>query len=492
MHKKIIIAGILVHILAAIFSVGYFQVDEHFQILEFTAFKLGIADENDIAWEFHDQIRPAIQPAFAFGMVKFFNLLSLKSPFFHATILRIISAILSVGCMYLLIISFIHEIKSEFLKRWFLFLSLMIWFLPYIHVRFSSENWTGLACWSGFALIFIPNLPQFGIKKKYIKELVVGVLFGLSFIFRFQTGLMIGGIFLWLLFIKKERILNLFVIFSGILLSLLLGFVIDHWFYGEWTFTAWNYFNINLLQNKVSSFGIEPWWYYFEEIVLKGVPPYSILIVFCTLIVWVFFPKHPLTWATIPFIAIHFLIGHKELRFLFPLLNILPLVFILSIQIIGENFRFNKLKKELKRIETPFIRLFIIINSICLLVVCLKPADMQIYLYQYIYNHYDPQTTELIYLKRNPFARAVPLNFYKDKDFKTIKMNDADEIRNHISNSEKKILFATLKFTLDPEVTSLKCSRVYQTLPEVVKYINFNHWMDRTPLWSLYECTTVE
>ena len=453
MNNKIIVAGILVHLLAAIFSVGYFQVDEHFQILEFTAYKLGVAEEGDLAWEFQDQIRPAIQPGFAYAIIKIANVLSLDNPFYHAMILRIISAFLSIGCMWLLLYAFNPEIKSNYLKRWFLFLSLLIWFLPYIHVRYSSENWSGLAFWSGFALLFISNIPVSGIKKKYIKELIIGVLFGLAFTLRYQTGLMIFGIFIWLGIIKKEKISRLSVTLIGFLLSACLGFLIDYWFYGEWTFTAWNYFSINLLQDKVSSFGIEPWWYYFEEILLKGVPPYSILIILSTLIVWIFLPKHPLTWATLPFIAVHFLIGHKELRFLFPLVNILPLVVILSIQIIAEDFRLDKLKRELKKIEKSFIRLFIVINTICLLVVCFKPADMQIYLYQYIYNHYDPAITELLYIKRNPFARAVPLNFYRNKNFKTIKMKNANDISDYISNSDKKILFATLEFKLDPEIS---------------------------------------
>ena len=492
MNKKIIIAGILVHLLAAVFSVGYFQVDEHFQILEFTAFKLGVAEEGDLAWEFHSQIRPAIQPSFAFAIIKILNIFAPENPFYQAMVLRIISAILSLGCMWLLLHALSPEIKSDYLKRWFFFLSLLIWFLPYIHVRFSAENWTGIAFWSGFALLLTTDIPNKGINKKYIKELIIGVLFGFSFILRYQTGIMFGGIFIWLAFIKKDKLQNLSVILIGFLLSTSLGFIIDYWFYGEWTFTIWNYFNINLLQDKISRFGIAPWWYYFEEIVLKGMPPYSLFIIFSTLIVWIFLPKHPLTWATIPFITVHFLIGHKELRFLFPLINILPFVVVLSIQIIAEDLRLEKLKRGLKRIEKPFVRLFIIINSICLLVVCFKPADMQIYLYQYIYDHYVPESTELLYIGRNPFARAIPLNFYKNKKLKTVRINTVDEIRDYISNTDKKILFATLNFKLDPEMGILNCSAVYHTLPEFVKYFNLNNWMDRTPLWSLYECTLPE
>lgn len=487
-NRNIIIAGLLAHLTAAIFSAGYFQVDEHFQILEFAAFKLGTAGESDLAWEYRERLRPAIQPALAYGLIKVFHALSSENPFWQATALRIVSALLSLACMFWLIRAFDREIRADFLKKWLLFFSLLTWFLPYLHARFSSENWAGLAFWSGFALLHLPRAGSSIAARYYLKEFLTGVLLGFSFIIRFQAGILIAGLGLWLIFIRKERYANLLAMSLGITAAVLIGVLADYWFYGEWAFTAWNYFRANILLDKVSQFGKEPWWYYFKEIFLKGVPPFSIFIILCPVFMWIYLPRHPLTWATLPFMLVHFLIGHKEMRFLFPLANIFPLMLILSVQAIREEARFHRLKTLAQRWRKPLLRLFLTVNTALLLIVSFKPADMQISLYQHIYDHYDPQTSEVLYIERNPFSRAVPLSFYKKKELKVRKIENPEELARYVSNSGKTILFATQKFKTDPALAGLECDRVYQALPRFVKYLNLNNWMERTPLWTLYEC----
>jgi phosphatidylinositol glycan class B len=87
-HRKLIIVGIVIHIITAVFSVGYYHVDEHFQILEFTSMKLGLAEENSLPWEYQAHLRPALQPAIAFMTIKAISFIGLDNPFFHATLLR--------------------------------------------------------------------------------------------------------------------------------------------------------------------------------------------------------------------------------------------------------------------------------------------------------------------------------------------------------------------------------------------------------------------
>lgn len=487
-NRKIIIAGALAHLCAAIFSAGYFQVDEHFQILEFAAFKLGIAGEQDLAWEYRERLRPAIQPALAYGLIKVFHALSAENPFWQAMALRIVSALLSLACMFWLIRAFEREIRADFLKKWLLFLSLLAWFLPYLHARFSSENWAGLAFWSGFALIHLPRPPSGAAARYYGREFLSGLLLGFSFIARFQAGVLIAGLGLWLIFIKKERCAKLLAMSLGIAAAVLIGVLADYWFYGEWTFTAWNYFRANILHDKVSQFGIQPWWHYFKEIFLKGVPPFSIFMIVCPIFMWIYLPRHSITWATLPFAALHLFIGHKEMRFLFPLANIFPLMLILSLQAIREDARFQGLKNLAQNWRKPLLRLFLVVNAALLLIVCFKPADMQISLYQYIYDHYDAGATEVLYIERNPFSRAVPLNFYKKKELKVRKIENAEELAHYAANSGKTILFATQKFKSGPALEGQECARVYQALPRFVNYLNINNWMERTPLWTLYEC----
>ena len=486
-NKRLIIFGVLIHLFTAVFSAGYYHVDEHFQILEFTSLKLGLAEEENLPWEYQAHLRPTIQPTIAYVIIKSLNTLGLDNPFFHATILRIISGCLSLVCLYLLFVALRPEIKSKFLIKWFLFLSIFIWFLPYLHVRFSSENWAGIFFWIGFTLQYLRINQEHHKYTSFFETVLIGFILGISFVLRFQIGLMIGGYLLWLLIIKKEKLSTLLVLCSGIGLFIFVGLLIDFWYYGEWTFTAWNYFKVNLIESKTSEFGIEPWWFYIEEIVVKGVPPFSVIIVISTILIWFKFPKHAVTWLTVPYIAVHSLIGHKELRFLFSLVYIVPFMIVLTFQFISEVKKYSKLTYLLKILEKPVILLFLFINLSLVFVLCFKPADMHIYLYQFVYNRYDPEKTEIVSIGRGPYSRAVPVNFYKKRDFHIETFENKNKLIEHILKSDKTILFATKKPELDSELKRLDLLPVYQNLPPGVRYYNINNWVERTPFWTLYE-----
>ena len=58
-----------IYIITAFFSVGYHQLDEHYQILEFANYKLGLTYPGYLAWEFDAHIRPSLQPLIAAGAI---------------------------------------------------------------------------------------------------------------------------------------------------------------------------------------------------------------------------------------------------------------------------------------------------------------------------------------------------------------------------------------------------------------------------------------
>jgi len=50
--------GILISILMAWNSEGFYHYDEHYQIIEFAQYKAGKAVQDGLAWEFHEKVRP--------------------------------------------------------------------------------------------------------------------------------------------------------------------------------------------------------------------------------------------------------------------------------------------------------------------------------------------------------------------------------------------------------------------------------------------------
>ena len=64
--KRSLLLLTAVVIVTAWFSNLFYFPDEHYQVLEFMGHKLGITPASALPWEFHQRIRPWLQPAIYF------------------------------------------------------------------------------------------------------------------------------------------------------------------------------------------------------------------------------------------------------------------------------------------------------------------------------------------------------------------------------------------------------------------------------------------
>src|ERR1044072_8735709 len=94
-YRKWLLIALIVQIITAYFSVGFHQLDEHFQILEFANYKLGFSPSSDLPWEFRAQCRPGLQPFIAFCFAKSLLFLDIYNPFLLAFLLRLLMGLLS-------------------------------------------------------------------------------------------------------------------------------------------------------------------------------------------------------------------------------------------------------------------------------------------------------------------------------------------------------------------------------------------------------------
>lgn len=316
-HFNLLIAGFVVYGVAAWYSEGYHHPDEHFQLLELANYKLGGTPAADLPWEFRERIRPGLQPCLAYALLCGLQAVGIPSPFAQAFVLRLLSGWL----MWLVIFGwarhlghYLHEQKPSKVLLWS---AALCWFMPYLSVRFSSENWAGLALLTGLLLI-IQFIDKEGNRVGW-RLWTGGLLLGLSFFFRFQMAFALLGVVAWLLYYRRLNGVEWGQVLAGGLLAAGLGVCADYWLYGHWEFTAWHYFQANILENKAADWGTAPWWFYLEEIVLTGLPPVSLLLV--VLALWGGWKQRQnvFVWALVPFVLAHTLVGHKELRFLFPM-----------------------------------------------------------------------------------------------------------------------------------------------------------------------------
>ena len=477
--KSVYLVSAMIYVVTALFSVGYHQFDEHFHLLEFAGLKLGLTQPDNLAWEYHYQTRAAIQPAIVVLAYSFLSLVKITNPFTIAIFLRILSGLLSFLGIHLFYRVYRREIESSLLQKSFLLLSFLLWFAVYNNVRFSSENWSGSIFLVAYSLFFLKE------SESRLHYLLIGILFGLSFLFRYQVGLLIAGFMLWLLFINRENIFHLILLSSGIIISTALGILVDWWYYCNLTLTAWNYFEQGILLDKLSGFGVKPWWHYFEAIFIKAIPPISIVCMLSLLIVLIYTRKDVIIWTILPFIIIHTIIGHKESRYLFPIIGFVPILIIKSIEIIQNRWCSNLLKTTLFRKSTYA---FWAVNIAFLIIIAFRPADLNIHLYKTIYDNYHNPTT-LYYIKSSPYQRVqLDIMFYRRRN---LEMREIDSINEIDWDSGQPCLFVTR----DPgsiRDTGHKYKLIYSTLPEWVKMLDFNNWVRRTKLWYLYEINAAD
>lgn len=352
----------IVYLFTAVNSTGYHHPDEHFQLIEFAGLKAGWNTAADLTWEYDTQMRPSLQPIIALGVIKVFTACGITSPFDLTLVLRLLTAVLAFCSISFFARSFQSLVKQEYRLVFFL-LSFLLWFLPAINVRFSSETWAGLVLLPPIAIL----------NKKEIKPtlyILAGLFLGLSFEFRYQMGISVVALFLWLILIKKEGLQNLLYFVSGILFVVIVCTFLDSWFYGDFVIAPWNYFQNNIVNDAASHFGISPWYYYLMVMIERPTPLLGILILAALLLCCTLYYKNPIVWCVVPFILIHSFIPHKEVRFLFPMVNLFPIILILAFQYIISSW--NAL--TVKAIVWPLLGILFLINAGGLVMMSFKPA----------------------------------------------------------------------------------------------------------------------
>lgn len=483
-RNQILAFGLTAHLLAAFFSVGYHQCDELFQVYEFAGYKLGINTAEELPWEFSERMRSGIQPLIVYAFTKVFHALSIHHPFTISFFLRLLQSLLSFMAMLLFLGRMEKELRSPGLQLWLWGASLLTWCLPYFHARFSAENFSATLFMLGLALILgglSRSQPDRAGEtwKRYPAFLNAGLLFGISFVCRFQMSFMIAGLFTWLVFVEKERIRFLVVLIMGILGALALCALADKWLYGSWTLSWWNYLDLNLFQDKASQFGREPFYYYVGEALLQLIPPFSLIIVAGIVAFWIKFKTHVLTWITLPFILLHFFVAHKELRFLFPVLNFLPAMLILYAQSLeGAN---NKVLSVIR--HKGFIRFALVVNAVALLAFTFKPADDTSMALKKIYDLVEGDRPVLLYEAHNPYNNGASLHYFRNPSIVTANVDSLVYIELG------QLYYYSEKFNEGERITkaNLNFVKVYSNFPSWFAYLNFNGWLDRATVFSLYK-----
>lgn len=425
-HVIVLITAIFWCVLTAYNSSGYYHPDEHYQIVEFARYKLGSDRPNDLAWEYNAAIRSAFQPAICFVVFRLCNGIGLEDPYLQAFALRLLTAILSLTATLFFVKKTLPQLPIIYHKA-FIVLSCFLWFLPFINVRFSSETWSGI-----FILLAV-GLVQGEGSIRLRAYWLCGMCMGVSFLCRFQAGVMDAGLFLWLIGIKRIKLRELSSLLMGMLLILTIGGLLDQWLYGTWKWTAWNYFKINILDNVASNFGTAPWYRIIDYIINAPVMPLGIVIILSIVLMWRYKPRSIYLWVMTPLLVVHACIPHKELRFLFPLVNFIPVVIIWGV------IKMREWEQSVIGVYNTLLIGFLFINLTGLVVMECKAAGAgRNDITAYIYHHWKGQPVKVLYEEgRNPYKpwRMLREGQYEQKGVTLHAFGDLDELSEQSQNS---------------------------------------------------------
>src|SRR5450432_4506271 len=108
-----------VTLVTAWFSVTFYFPDEHYQVLEFMSYKLGITPASELPWEFSAHVRPWFQPLLYFLIAKPLTLLGVKDMFVIAFVLRLATGLFCLGALALFARAVVPTIEGDEEKRAF-------------------------------------------------------------------------------------------------------------------------------------------------------------------------------------------------------------------------------------------------------------------------------------------------------------------------------------------------------------------------------------
>ncbi len=452
------LVGLGLHLLAAWFSSGFLHSDEHWQIIVPLDNKLRGLGLEGLTWEFADsaRIRSWFQVALYYPLAKILHVLE-ASPFFIAFVLRLISCLFAFFSFAWLGAKLLEFENSQRKLFWCQLLALT-WFLPLLQVRPRSE---GIS--SAFMFLAIGLLCQACRKREVF---FAGLAAGMSFLVRYQMGVVAFSLFLWMLLIDRAKLSLCAWYCLGVLLCLPLGVAADYWGYGAWTFCAYNYFYHNIVLDVASRWGVMPWYFYFTESLKKGVAPVSFLL--WGAFFWFIWrkPRHILVAAAVPFLLVHFVVGHKELRFI-------NFGCLLSVWMAVCWYR----PWEWRRWKRWLGMALLVINTMALLVMTFRSAKSSIPFHKWMYQNY---TNEKIFTVEK--KSSLVIDFYLRPELEFVMLGSLADAKGNL------LIDNYQQFKELSQRDDCRLEKSHYPIYLLQDRYNYFGWLNRANLLTLWKC----
>ncbi|KAF9662687.1 hypothetical protein SADUNF_Sadunf18G0080200 [Salix dunnii] len=292
----------------------YFNPDEHWQALE-VAHRI-VFGYGHLTWEWRKGIRSYFHPLVFAVLYKVLALFGLDTPWFMAHSPRLLQALFSaVGDLYFYKLS--NAIFGNFVAKWALFSQLANWFMFFCFNRTLSNSLETVLTLVG--LYYWPCMRASPSKAPLVLRKWGLAIAALACAIRPTSAVTWVYVGLLELAVTRDRLkfLVLEVVPIGTLV-LGLSCLLDRLMYGSWVIVPLNFLKFNFLSSGGDYYGTHKWHWYFSQgftAMLFTFLPFSIAGSIKSkcwklsgLIAWV--------------LIVYSVQGHKEFRFVLPMLPI--------------------------------------------------------------------------------------------------------------------------------------------------------------------------
>lgn len=320
-------AAIALHLLTAWFSSGFYAADEHYQVITFAEVRAGHEPSSALPWEHAARIRCTLLPATALATFALADAAGLHDPFHKAFLLRLLTALAA-----LFIVHRWTRVACSLLpperRTALLVVTWTLWFLPFLHVRFTGETWSGL-------LLLAATTELMGDRPGRSMLLRAGLWLGIAAMVRPPVLVAGAGLVAWALRTGRLRGVGAALLAGGCAIAVAAITALDSGWYGGAVSTLWNHAVMGLGGRPGGRFEAMPWWAYGAYLVKDMLVPIGLLAIGAFIVHWAKRPAGPLLWMITPFLLFHALLPHKEMRFLFPLADLVPLLLVQAYGTLG-------------------------------------------------------------------------------------------------------------------------------------------------------------
>lgn len=324
----------------------YFNPDEHWQALE-VAHRITFG-YGHLTWEWKKGIRSYLHPmVFAF-LYKILALFHLDTPLFMIKAPRLLQSLFAaVGDLYVYKLS--HVLFGGHVAQWALFSQLTNWFMFFCFTRTLSNSLETVLTLMG--LYYWPFIRASSSEVPTVSRKWGLVVAALACAMRPTSAITWAYVGLLELLVARDRLKFIFleVVPVGVLV-LTLAWSLDRLMYGSWVLVPLNFLKFNFLSSGGDYYGTHKWHWYFTQgfsVMLFTFLPFSIAGIILSkqwklsgLIAWV--------------LGLYSVLGHKEFRFVLPVLPIALMFSGYSLATIGRSDSPHNRRKGSPSIHTKY------------------------------------------------------------------------------------------------------------------------------------------